>query len=279
MSERTAGKGRARARADAAGTFMRLLREDHAGLSRVLREIDAQQTRLQSSPESARPVLNEAMRYLLVYQHSVHHPREDRLFARIRAREPGLYRNMSRLVREHRSGQQRTEQLAGELSRATHGQLRGKTGLRLAKELQQYVRHTRAHMRREEAVFYTGSERVLRASDWAALMDGTEQKDPASDLNRLAARYPRLAARLSEPERHVTGPGETLERGRGLKHRVEWVIERFAGLAHETLDVTKANVEELCGVRSPLALVRTAGSIGARSNRFVVNVVTRPFRR
>jgi hemerythrin-like domain-containing protein len=279
MSARTAGNRKTRARSDAAESFMRLLREDHAGLSRVLREIDAQQTMLQSSPESARPVLNEAMRYLLVYQHSVHHPREDRLFARIRAREPGFYRNMSRLVREHRSGQQRTEQLAGEISHATLDQLRGKTGLRLAKQLQQYVRHTRAHMRREEAVFYTGTERVLRASDWAALMDGTEQKDPAGDLHRLAARYPRLAARLSQPERHVTGPGETLDRGRSLKHRVEWVIERGAGLAHEALDVTKANFEELRSVRTPLALVRTARSVGARSNRFAVSVVMRPFRR
>jgi hemerythrin-like domain-containing protein len=279
MSRRTAGKGKARARADAAESFMRLLREDHAGLSRVLREVDAQQTMLQSSPESARPVLNEAMRYLLVYQHSVHHPREDRLFARIRAREPGLYRNMSRLVREHRSGQQRTEQLAGELSRATPAQLRGKTGLRLANQLQQYVRHTRAHMRREEAVFYAGCERVLRASDWVVLMDGTEQKDPAGDLSRLAARYPNLAARLSQAERHVTGPGETIERDRTLKHRVEWVIERCAGLAHEALDVAKANLEELGQVRTPRALVRTAGSVGTRSNRFVVSVLTRPFRR
>ena len=157
---------------DAADRFMRLLRDDHAGLSRVLREIDAQQSMLRSSPETARPVLGEAMRYLLVYQHSVHHPREDRLFARIRGREPGLYRNMRSLVREHRTGQQQAEALAGELSRATLAQLRGRTGERLAKQLQAYVRHTRAHMRREEAVFYTGSERVLRASDWAALMEG-----------------------------------------------------------------------------------------------------------
>jgi hemerythrin-like domain-containing protein len=258
---------------------MRALRDDHAGLSRVLREIDAQQTVLQSSPQSARPVLVEAMRYLLIYQHSVHHPREDLLFSRIRAREPGLYRNMNRLVREHRSGQQRTEELAGELSRATLEQLRGRTGLRLARQLHQYVRHTRAHMRREEAVFYAGSERVLRDPDWAVLMQGAEQKDPAGDLHRLAARYPRLAARLAHPERHVVGRGETMERGLGLKHRVEWVIERCSGLAHETVDFAKANVDELRSARTPLALLRTAGAVGARSNRFVLSVVTRPFRR
>ena len=148
------------------------------------------------------------MRYLLVYQHSVHHPREDRLFARIREREPRLYRNMQRLVREHRVGQERAESMARELARTTPAQLRGKAGVRLSRQLQDYVRHTREHMRREETVFYTGSARVLRASDWAALMSGPMPRDPAGDLHRLAARYPRLAARLAQPEREVTGPGE-----------------------------------------------------------------------
>jgi hemerythrin-like domain-containing protein len=215
---------------------MGLLRDDHAGLSRVLREVDAQQSMLQSSPETARPVLAEALRYLLVYQHSVHHPREDRLFARIRAREPQLYRNMDRLVHEHRVGQQRAEALAGEISRTTMAQLRGRAGQRLAKQLELYVRHTREHMRREEAVFYTGSERVLRASDWAALMDGASQRDPALDLDRLAARYPRLAARLAEPERNVTGPGENAGHGGGLVHLLERIVEACAKLAHQTID-------------------------------------------
>ncbi|MCK7468782.1 MAG: hypothetical protein MZU91_12105 [Desulfosudis oleivorans] len=42
-------------KAVAAGNFMQLLREDHAGLSRVLREIDAQAALLQSVPGAARP--------------------------------------------------------------------------------------------------------------------------------------------------------------------------------------------------------------------------------
>jgi len=265
---------------DSADRFMRLLRDDHAGLSRVLREIDAQQSVLRSSPETARPVLGEAMRYLLVYQHSVHHPREDRLFARIRGREPGLYRNMSSLVREHRTGQLQAEALAGELSRATPAQLRGRTGERLAKQLQAYVRHTRAHMLREEAVFYTGSERVLQASDWAVLMEGAEQRDPAGDLARLAARYPRLAARLSQPERQVSGPGETRDRACDrAQHLLERIVETYGMLAQETIDVTRSNLAELRSVRTPLALLRTAGSIRTRSSRLAIRVVTEPFRR
>lgn len=241
MRRRTASRparrgGRSSAAAEA---FMRTLREDHASLSRVLREVDTQQSMLQSSPGSARPVLAEAMRYLLVYQHSIHHPREDQLFARVRAREPSLYRNMNRLVREHRTGYQQAERLAGELSRATLAQLRGKTGLRLARQLQQYVQHTREHMRREEAVFYTGSERVLRASDWAALTTTLLPSDPAGDPQRFAARYPRLAERMSRPQRGVTGSGET-SCGTILRFRVERVVERCAAVLHRAVDVAQA---------------------------------------
>jgi len=228
--------------------FMKTLREDHAGLSRVMREIDVQAALLQSVPGSARPVLAEAMGYLLVYQHSIHHWREDELFARVRAREPGLYRNMHRLVREHRIGKQEAERLAAELSRATLGQLRGKTGLRLATELRQYVQHTRDHMRREEAVFYTGSERVLRASDWAALTAGPMPRDPAADPQRFAARYPRLAEHLSRPQRDMTGLRDDAS-GTDLRARAEQLVERCAALLHRAIDVAQCAVRKV--VRAP----------------------------
>ncbi len=147
---------------------------------------------------------------------------------------------MSSLVREHRTGQQRAEALAGELARATFAQLRGKRGQQLARQLQQYVRHTREHMKREEAVFYTGSERVLRPSDWARLMEGSQQRDPAGDLQRLAARYPRLAERLQQPERHVSETGATNSPQRErLRLSAERIVEFYARLTHEMIDLAR----------------------------------------
>ncbi len=261
---------------------MKLLREDHAGLSRVLREIDAQQTALRSMPETARPVLVEAMRYILVYQHSVHHPREDMLFAKIRDREPMLYRNMHRLVMEHRIGQERAEALARDLARATPAQLRGKAGVRLSKQLQDYVRHTRAHMRREEAVFYTGSARVLKASDWATIMAGPMPRDPAGNLLRLADRYPKLAARLAQPERVVAGHGEQIAQPHdrpGVRQRAEVVAELCGEALHEAVDLVQGGLTDLGGVRSPAGAVRASFSIGARSLRCASRLVALPFRR
>lgn len=261
---------------------MSLLREDHAGLSRVLRELDAQQSALTTTPETARPVLTEAMRYLLVYQHSVHHPREDRLFARIRARQPQLYQNMQRLVREHRVGRERAETLARELARTPIAQLRGRVGARLSRQLQYYVQQTRKHMRREEAVFYAGSERVLRAADWAALVSGQMPRDPTAHFERFATRYPRLAARLAQPERMVMGSGEAephpMDRA-GLRQRAERVAEHMAELLHESADLARDIVAGLRGARTPLALARVTLDAGTRGCRLATRAASLPIRR
>jgi hemerythrin-like domain-containing protein len=267
---------------EAREAFMKLLRDDHAGLSRVLREIDAQQSALRSSPETARAVLMEAMRYLLVYQHSVHHPREDLLFSRMRDREPLLYRSMHRLLLEHRIGQERAESLARELAQAKPLQLRGKAGVRLSRQLQDYVHRTRQHMRREEAVFYAGSARVLRESDWAAIMSGPLPRDPAGDLHRLAARYPRLAARLAQPERAVTGSGEREARPQdrpGIRQRAELIAELFGEVLHDTADLARRGVDDLRKVRTPLGLARATAEIGARNCSHAVKLAKLPFRR
>lgn len=260
---------------------MQRLRADHAGLSRVLREIDSQQELLRTDPESAQPMLAEAVRYLLQYQHAFHHPREDRLFKHIRARSPRLYRDMQRLVREHRIGHRRAGELAAELGRATPAQLRGRLGVQIAKSLQDYVHHTRAHMRREEAVFYARSETVLDAADWQALSAGDAATDPMSDLQRLASEYPLLAARLTRTVREVGGAGRSPRRSRpreALWHGIEELSEVYGGLLHDALDVARANLDSLASVRTPVDLVRVARPIHSRTWQFAERCVTRPSR-
>ena len=263
-----------------AAEFMLALREDHAGLSRVLREIEVQAAALGHAPEAARAVLGEAMRYLLVYQHSVHHPREDMLFESIRRREPSLFENMKRLVFEHRIGQQRAESLARDLRRATPAMLRGRPGARIARQLSDYVRHTRGHMRREELVFYSGAERVLTAADWAALAGAPAPRDPAGDLQRLQSRYPRLAARLAAPERLVSGPpGAGAATHDRLRLLIEQVAEACGTAWRETADLARDGISDLAGVRSPAGLAKVSVSLTTRGARHAVRLTTLPFRR
>jgi len=276
MNERAAAATRA---SHNGASFMRRLRTDHSGLSRVLREIDTQQAMLRSHPGSARPVLAEAMRYLLQYQHGIHHPREDRLFARIQEREPQLYRDMQRLTRQHRAGQRHAEQLAADLHAFDRAQLRGGKGARLARQLRNYVRLTRAHMRREEAVFYARAENALHAADWRKLAAGDTASDPMLDPRRLATRYPLLSKRFAQPVREVGGPGPFAARaniGEAVWHGLEQLVEISGELAHDALELARANLDSVRAIRSPADIVRAARPIHARTLHFTRRCVMQP---
>jgi hypothetical protein len=78
----------------------------------------------------------------------------------------------------------------------------------------------------------------------------------------------------------VSGPGETPRRACDrAQHFLERIVETYGMLAQETIDVARSNLAELRSVRTPLALLRTAGSIRTRSARLAARVVTQPFRR
>lgn len=242
--------------------YMRALRLDHAGLSRVLREIDTQAERLTSEPEETGPLLAEAMRYLLRYHHAFHHPREDRLFARIRARDPELDATLAGLSDEHEVGEAEAERLAHDLDAATLKQLRGRVGRRLADRVNEYVRHTRAHMRHEEAVFYARAEAALDASDWCQIIRSDHgPQDPLADLAEMGNSYPRLAASLGLPVTHLG----LMEAGEALSDELEQqmlsLTDLYGGLLHDALDLGRSNVNRLLAVRSPRGLIGAVSEI------------------
>lgn len=143
--------------------------------------------------------------------------------------------------------------------------------------LADYVRHTREHMRREEAVFYSGAERVLTATDWSALAGGPPSRDPAGDLHRLGARYPRLAARLAAPERLVAGARAPARDA--LRLAVEHLAEACGTAWRETADFARDGFEDLARARGPVAIARTSVDLTSRGVRHAARLAALPFRR
>lgn len=257
--------------------YMHALRRDHAGLSRVLREIDTQASRLTKAPEEAGPLLTEAMRYLLRYHHAFHHPREDRLFARIRARDRALDSTLAELSDEHEIGEAEAERLADELEAATTKQLRGRVGRRLAERVNEYVQHTRAHMRHEEAVFYARAEAVLSREDWREVIDSDHgPQDPLADLAVMGRSYPGLAARLGLP---VTQLG-LLERveplGAELMVQAVALGDLYSGLVYDAVDLGRGNLERLMAIRNPRGLASAVSEITRANLDFAGRCVLGP---
>lgn len=257
--------------------YMLGLRRDHAGLSRMLREMDTQAGRLTREPEAARPVLVEAMGYLLRYQHAFHHPREDRLFARIRSRDSALEETLAGLTDEHETGEAQAERLAQDLQQATIRQLRGRIGNRLAEQVNDYVRHTRAHMRHEEAVFYARAEDVLDEADWQAIISSDHgPEDPMTDLARMARQYPALAANLGVPVSEL-GLVERVEPvSAELRLQMLALTDLYGGLMHDALDLGRSHLDRLLAVRGPVDLGGALGGIAADNLRFAGRCLVSP---
>jgi len=257
--------------------FMQALRRDHAGLSRVLREIDTQAARLADEPARSRPVLIDALRYLLRYHHAFHHPREDRLFGRIRSRDAALDETLKSLSDEHEMGERQAGELAGALERTTLRGLRGRPGLRLAEQIVAYVRHTRIHMRNEEAVFYVRAERVLDQQDWTDVIaadDGSQ--DPITDLACMSEDYPHLAEKLGLAVHHLGLVERTGPLSEELRLQLLALTDVYGGLAYDALALGRDHLDRLLAVRGPSSLVRAAGEISSANLRFAGQCLVRP---
>jgi hemerythrin-like domain-containing protein len=261
----------------AAAAFMQALRQDHAGLSRMLRAVDGLVDRLATEPEATQPVLVEAFDYLLGYQHGYHHPREDRLFERISGKRPELAEQLDRLALEHETGEAETARLSEDLASASPDELRGRAGERLAARIRAYVRHARLHMRNEEQVFYARAEEVLGRSDWAEIVGDDGAQDPMADLESMADDYPALAAHFGIAFRHV-GPAPDRRNVGTLHRRALELTDLYGGLLHEGFDLTRRNAGRLLGVRGPVSLVRAINDITTDNLRFAGQCLSRPSR-
>jgi hemerythrin-like domain-containing protein len=274
---------RATTEARSAQAFMARLRLDHARLSRVLRELEVQRTRLGTDPEGARAVLGEALHYLVDYMHGHHHPREDLLYERLAPLRADLGEELRELGREHDVGAQRVRRLALALRRlpAAAG---GRARERFARELQAYVDETREHMRREErAIFYAGVEPWRTDAEGQALSAAGIPDDPVGDAAQLRRDYPHLADALALPVRDVSSaeraagaPADRHSRSlEALRDGADELVETYGELLHEGIDLLRANTAALWSAPSPLGALP---EVSRRSYEFATRCISLPSR-
>ncbi len=268
-------------------TFMRTLRLDHSRLSRVFREIDVQQAVLQSNAKEARAVLLEAMDYLLHYQDDCHHARENQLFERIAVRMPRFEKDMRGLMREHDKGLLHDTAIAKELAESSPRQLEGPRGRVVGRRLREHVAHARAHIRREEEVFYAHAEDELEPADWVDLMRQASMDDPLGQPVQMRKAYPLLAHRLTTPVTEVTGEGDkpshTVSAGSrrakaAARESLEQVIEASGKLTMDAIELARSNALAIRKARTPLDLLLAGQQVNVRNAQFAVRCIFGPHR-
>ncbi|HNP62283.1 MAG TPA: hemerythrin domain-containing protein [Woeseiaceae bacterium] len=125
------------------------LRQDHRNMARLLSLLEQQSEAIFDEETSDLERMVDIMHYLTVYSDAVHHPKEDRLYAELRAARPDLSQGMGRVCDEHHTLSLQSAQLRDKLVEANSGNfVRRKE---IVADALRYVGSLREHMRWEES--------------------------------------------------------------------------------------------------------------------------------
>jgi hemerythrin-like domain-containing protein len=106
-----------------------------------------------------------------------HHPQEDLVFAKLRARDPAAAVKVGDLAGEHRKGAERLRRVA----HAVDNVLADRDVLRQNVDtiVRDFIEHERRHMMMEDRDFFPAALKTLKPQDWTELASAvTDRKDP-----------------------------------------------------------------------------------------------------
>lgn len=169
---------------------MRRLRQDHFNLARLLRGLERQVAAMERGDRPDWDIVQRIVAYCLTYPDILHHPLEDRILARLSAKDQRAARPFAALLAEHGDLSAALRRFAA----ATEQVFQDATIPRawFAGLARKFIGAERDHMQREEAALFPAAERVLSPADWAdldraaALLPGDPLFDRPTDRDFLA---------------------------------------------------------------------------------------------
>lgn len=157
---------------------VRLLRQEHANLAMLLDVLERQLTRSKAGEAPDYDIVKATLDYFLTYPDLYHHPKEDLVFLRLRARDRGRAEPLAELL----TGHEELALLTRRFARATVDSILNPSPVsrQWFNSLgRAFIDTNRRHMANEEAAFFPVALQVLDASDWSAIdAQISDQEDP-----------------------------------------------------------------------------------------------------
>lgn len=145
--------------ADDIAPILQELRQDHRNMAVLLNllEREAEQVYKEASPDFE--LMLEIMHYMTVYPDSVHHPKEDRIYAELKAARPDLANGMAHITDEHRAIAENSLTLRDRLEEIVSGNaVRRKD---VVADAMRYIDALRKHMRWEESDLFRRIDKMI----------------------------------------------------------------------------------------------------------------------
>ncbi|MGB6543183.1 MAG: hemerythrin domain-containing protein [Xanthobacteraceae bacterium] len=169
-------------REDAMIEIIEILRQEHRGIEKLLGVLERELSVFDRGDRPDYEVVLAVIDYFKGYPDSCHHPKEDIIVEKFKARDPLAASTIGDLQAEHREGARRLQRVA----QAVEDVLSDQGLLRQAVNdiVRDFVNHERRHMAMEERVVFPAVIKALRSEDWADIaLQLADRYGPPSESN------------------------------------------------------------------------------------------------
>ena len=175
-----------------------IIRDEHRSISAILLGMEYLVQGIRALGKKVDPHVFRAMLYYLdTFSERMHHPKEDEhLFKAMRERSVEADAIIADLEEEHAHGEESLRNLAQSLIRYEEG---GEQEFpAFEREVENFVRNYRDHMRKEEDLLFPLAQKVLTVADWSKIdIAFGENRDPLA-LGRDTQDFDRFFNRIME---------------------------------------------------------------------------------
>ena len=157
--------------------IIEILLEEHRNIKKLLHVLEQELDVFDHSDQPDYEILQAIIEYFQDYPESHHHPKEDMVFEKLKARDPALAKRVGDVEEEHQIETKRLQQF----SRAVDDVLAGREFLRQTfhNVVHDFIEHQRKHMDKEELMLFPAAVRALQPEDWADIDTRlNDRKDP-----------------------------------------------------------------------------------------------------
>jgi hemerythrin-like domain-containing protein len=142
-----------------------ILRQDHRNIEKLLRVLERELAVFDCSDRPDYEVLQAVISYFMDFPDACHHPKEDLIYAKLKARDPARAVAVGDIEAEHLEGARRLRRVALAVEEVLGDQdlLRDDVD----HIVRDFIGHERQHMAKEEHVLFPAALSALQSADWA----------------------------------------------------------------------------------------------------------------
>ena len=170
------------------------LQEEHRNIARLLQALEWQIDVFSNAGDPDYDVVTGVADYFLDFPDRCHHPKEDTIFARMRARRPDEAAIVSDLPDEHRALHEQALRFHESVRQLLNGDDFPREAVVAA--ARQFIEAERSHMRWEEEHFLPLASRILTPADWLEVEGELNQRPDPLFGGKVEEGFKKLSDRL-----------------------------------------------------------------------------------